>query len=74
MQNMDGSQVYYAKGKKLDLKEYIPYDSICIAFWKRQNSRNRKLVSVASGSVAMDMREFGALMELFYILTVAMGI
>lgn len=41
---MDGSQVYYAEGKKTDLTGYIPYDCIYMT-WKKQNYRARKQVN-----------------------------
>lgn len=42
--NTEGSQMYYAKGKKTDLTDYMPHDCIYMT-WKRQNYRARKQVN-----------------------------
>lgn len=47
--NMDESQMCCAKWKKPDTKGYIPYGSIFMMFWNRQNYRNREQISVCQG-------------------------
>lgn len=41
--NMDESQIHYAKRTKRDSKGYILYDSIHKVFWKRQNCREEQI-------------------------------
>ena len=38
---MNKSQMHCAKWKKSNSKNYMPYNSVYVLFWKRQNYRNR---------------------------------
>lgn len=47
--NADKSQVHYANWKNTDTKQYIPYDSISMKFYQRQNFRDRNQIVVFRG-------------------------
>lgn len=49
MWNTDKSQIHYAKWQKSCSKRFVSVDFMYVAFCKRQNHRDRKHISVATG-------------------------
>lgn len=47
--NMNRSQMYYAKCEKLESEGHTLYDSISVTFWRRQNFIGTESRSVVAG-------------------------
>jgi hypothetical protein len=47
--DMDEFQIYYAKWKKPDTKDYLLDDSMSMTFWKRQKHRDGNWTSCCQG-------------------------
>ena len=68
--NMDKPQENYAKLKKPDLKDHVPYYSIYIIFWKGQNSKDRNQWLLGVRVEGRKLATWGGMRQLFRMLEI----